>query len=95
MVNLYLDPSVIISIIAYIFGIVVLYYLILSLAIPIKTLINFLIRVLAGGIFLFIVNTIIEYMGMTVAINPMTALVSGYLGVPGVGLLLALKYIVL
>ena len=95
MFSLSLDPTVILTIIAYIFGIVILYYLILSLIIPIRTLANFLGRVFIGGIFLFIVNIIIGYLGMRVAINPMTALISGYLGVPGVGLLLALKYIVL
>ena len=39
------------------------------------------------------VNLVGGFMGMHIAINPLTALISGVLGVPGMGLIIALQYI--
>ena len=68
-------------------GIVVLYLCIKLLKWPIKILINGII----GVILLYVVNLITSNLGMigfhtsfTLPINPITALIAGFLGIPGV-----------
>lgn len=46
---------------------------------------------LFGGLFLWAVNCIGERWGFTIAINPLTALCAGTLGLPGLGLMIALS----
>ena len=68
-------------------GIVVLFLCIKLLKWPIKILINGII----GVILLYVVNLITSNLGMiglhtsfTLPINPITALIAGFLGIPGV-----------
>lgn len=68
-------------------GIVVLFLLIKLLKWPLKILINGI----AGVILLYIVNIITSNLGIiglntsfTLPINPITALIAGFLGIPGV-----------
>lgn len=68
-------------------GIVVLYLCIRLLKWPIKILINGII----GVILLYVVNIITSNLGIiglhtnfTLPINPVTALIAGFLGIPGV-----------
>lgn len=68
-------------------GIVVLYLCIKLLKWPIKILINGII----GVILLYVVNIITSNLGIigintnfTLPINPVTALIAGFLGIPGV-----------
>lgn len=80
-------------ILAYAFGLVLLYLIGMLLVVPIKMLIKLVWNGILGGILLFIVNLIGNFIGISLAINPITALIAGFLGIPGVILLLILQNI--
>ncbi|SDY99311.1 inhibitor of the pro-sigma K processing machinery [Proteiniborus ethanoligenes] len=80
-------------ILAYAGGLILLYFLGWLLIIPIKYLLKLIINGITGGILLLLVNLLGGFVGISVAINPVTALIAGFLGVPGVILLIVLQYI--
>ncbi|NMB17769.1 MAG: pro-sigmaK processing inhibitor BofA [Firmicutes bacterium] len=80
-------------IIAYLFGLVLLYILARLLLIPLRLAIRLLINGVIGGLLLWLVNLLGMFVGVYLPINPITALVAGFLGIPGVILLLVLKYV--
>lgn len=61
-------------------GLVLLYLVIKLLKWPLKILINGVI----GIVLLYLANVLGSYFGFTIAINWITALIAGFLGVPGV-----------
>ena len=73
------------SILAYAVGLVLIK--------PIKWLAKFVINGVLGGLILAAVNFVGGFAGMYVIINPLTSLISGFLGVPGVLLVIVLQYI--
>lgn len=81
------------TIISFIIGLVLLYIVGLLLVIPIKILIKLLINGLIGGVLLFVFNLIGGIFGLFILINPLNAIIVGFLGVPGVILLLILQAI--
>jgi len=58
---------------------------------------RFLWRLIAGGLMgalaLWLINQLSGITGISVAINPFTALAVGFLGLPGAGLVVALQYL--
>ncbi|MGF7058452.1 pro-sigmaK processing inhibitor BofA family protein [Brassicibacter mesophilus] len=80
-------------IIAFAFGLILLYLLGWLLIIPIKYLFKLIVNGIIGGVLLLIVNFLGGFIGIYVGINPVTALIAGFLGVPGVILLIVLQYI--
>jgi len=80
-------------IIAYALGLVLLYFLGWLLLVPLKLLFRFLINGVIGGIALWVLNLIGGLIGVTIAINPVTALTVGFLGIPGLILILLLQII--
>lgn len=64
-------------------GLALLYLIIKLLKWPIKLLINGII----GIVLLYVANFIGEYLNFYITINPITALIAGFLGIPGVILL--------
>ncbi|MDO5780349.1 MAG: pro-sigmaK processing inhibitor BofA family protein [Clostridium sp.] len=62
------------------FGLALLFLIIKLLKWPIKILINGII----GIILLYVANYIGEYLNFYITINPITALIAGFLGIPGV-----------
>ncbi|SHF05947.1 inhibitor of the pro-sigma K processing machinery [Thermoanaerobacter uzonensis DSM 18761] len=81
-------------IIAYLIGLFLLYFLGWLLVIPRKFLLRIIINGIIGGLILFIINLLGKSIGLYIAINPVTALVAGFLGIPGIILLIILQYIV-
>lgn len=77
--------------IAYIFGIVLLYIVGRMFFMPLKLVFKLIYNGLIGGAMLWAVNFVGGHFGFTVAINPMTALLAGFLGLPGVILLILFK----
>lgn len=61
-------------------GLVLLYLVIKLLKWPLKILINGVI----GIVLLYLANVLGSYFGFAIAINWVTALIAGFLGVPGV-----------
>lgn len=50
-----------------------------------------LLHTAVGGIVLFVINLIGQYVNFHIAINPVTALITGLLGLPGLMYLVAVK----
>ena len=61
-------------------GLVLLYLVIKLLKWPLKILINGVIEI----VLLYLANVLGSYFGFAIAINWVTALIAGFLGVPGV-----------
>jgi inhibitor of the pro-sigma K processing machinery len=80
-------------ILAYAFGLILLYIVGYILLIPIKWIIKLMYNGIIGGIMLIVLNFVGGFWGIGLAINPVTALVAGILGVPGIVLMLILHYL--
>lgn len=78
-------------IMVYTFSAFIIYVLAYILYVPLKYAMRLLTSILVGGALLWITNLLGSRLGFAVAINPITALVSGTLGLPGVVLLVVLK----
>jgi inhibitor of the pro-sigma K processing machinery len=79
--------------VAYAFGLVLIYIIGRVFFMPIKFVLRLLYNGIIGGITLWLLNLVGGYFSLTIAINPVTALVVGFLGVPGIVLLIILKYV--
>jgi inhibitor of the pro-sigma K processing machinery len=77
--------------IAYVFGIILLYIIGRMFFMPIKLIFRLIYNGLIGGVMLWAVNFIGSHVGFMIAINPLTALIAGFLGLPGVILLILFK----
>lgn len=77
------------------FVIAVLCLLILGkiLAWPLKMLMKLVFNAIAGGILLLLVNFIGGPFGISIGINAVTALIAGFLGIPGVVFLIIFNLI--
>jgi len=80
-------------VLAFLFGLFLLYILGMLLVVPIKLLIKLIVNGILGGILLLIVNIIGSFIGFSIVINPFTAVIAGIFGIPGVILLIVLQYI--
>ncbi|MGI5907191.1 MAG: pro-sigmaK processing inhibitor BofA family protein [Christensenellales bacterium] len=78
-------------IIAYVVGLLLLFLIGWLLITPIKVLLKFILNGVIGGLMLWVLNLLGGALGISVAINPVTALIAGFLGVPGVILILLLQ----
>jgi len=82
-------------ILAYAAGLVLLYLLGWFLLVPLKILLKLILNGIIGGVVLWILNLAGGLIGVTIAINPVTALTVGFLGIPGLLLILMLQFILL
>jgi len=82
------------TVIAYAFGVFLLYIVAYILYVPLKFVIRLMYNAIIGGVLLWVVNLVGGFLGLSVPINPVTALVAGFLGIPGVVLIIALRYVV-
>ena len=78
-------------IIAYILGIIILFILGRMFSVNLKQVLKILFRVLFGGIVIFITNIILGYIGFKIPLNILSAAIVGFLGLPELALLAALK----
>ncbi len=78
-------------ILAYGFGILLIYLIGRIFLLPIRLVFKLIYNALIGGVMLWALNFVGAYFGFTLAINPVTALVAGFLGIPGVILLVLIK----
>ncbi|MEG6614632.1 pro-sigmaK processing inhibitor BofA family protein [Pseudoclostridium thermosuccinogenes] len=79
--------------IAYILGIIVLFILGRMFSIPLKQVLKVLAKVLMGGVVIFGINIIGSFWGFKIALNVISAAVVGFLGLPGLILMVALKFL--
>ena len=82
-------------VIAYFAGVFLLYVIGRLLLIPLRIIFNLIVIAVIGGAMLLIVNLIGGMWGISIGINPITALVAGLLGIPGVALLIALRFLLI
>lgn len=68
-------------------GILVLYIILKLLKLPLKILINSIV----GMVLLYITNYLGAYVNFSIDINIINSLIAGFLGVPGVAILIILK----
>lgn len=80
-------------ILAFFFGVLVIYLLARLLYFPLRIFFRFLINTLAGGLLLALFNIIGAFWGVQIGLNVVTALIVGLMGVPGVVLLLILQHL--
>lgn len=73
------------------FAIIAVYVLCLFFIKPIKLLFKLLLNLAFGGAALYAVNLAGGVLGITAGINLFTSAVAGFMGVPGILLLFALK----
>ena len=71
-------------------GLVLLYLIGWLLLVPMRFLWRLMAGGLLGGLCLWVVNQFAGLTGFTVPLNPFTALIVGFLGLPGAGLVVAL-----
>lgn len=79
---------------AYGLGIVLLYIVSRIFLMPLRLLLRLVYNAVIGGVMLWGLNFVGSHFGFTIAINPVTALVAGFLGIPGVILLVLFKLFV-
>jgi inhibitor of the pro-sigma K processing machinery len=77
-------------VIAYVVGLAVLYLIGWLLLVPLKFLSKLMLNALAGGVLLVIMSMVGGMFQLTVTVNVFTALLAGFLGVPGVVLVVVL-----
>lgn len=83
------------TILAYLLGLILLFIIAFILLVPLKILVRLVLNGIFGGVLLWFFNVFAARFGIHVPVNPITALIAGTLGVPGVILLAALRYFLL
>ncbi|MCI8519303.1 MAG: hypothetical protein HFJ51_04355 [Clostridia bacterium] len=73
----------------YIIGILVLFIILKILALPMKIIVKFLINAVVGVVVLYVLNLL----GVGLVINWITALIVGFLGIPGVIIVAILQFV--
>lgn len=79
-------------ILAYLFGIVLLYLAGWILLVPLKILWRLIYNSIIGALCLIIINAFGGFFGIHIGLNPITAICCGFLGLPGVAFLLFMQY---
>ncbi len=69
---------------AYTIGLFLLYVCCWIFLRPIKWFLKIILNSLFGGVFIFIINLIGGYFNLHIALNPLNALITGILGIPGI-----------
>lgn len=83
-----MDLSVII---AYVVGVFLVLLLGRILVVPLKVVFRLIVNAVIGGCVLLVINLIGGFWNFRIGINPITALIVGLMGVPGVMLLIILR----
>jgi len=78
-------------IIAFVFGLLLLYLLVRVLYLPLRIGLKLLGNAVVGGLLLAVFNAVGSFFGLTIGLNVVTAFVTGFLGIPGIILLLVLQ----
>ncbi len=81
------------SIFAYLIGIVILLIICRLFIRPLKWLLKLAFNSILGGLILASVNFVGGFAGIYVTIGPLSAIIAGLLGIPGVLLVILLEYL--
>lgn len=77
--------------VSFFIAVLVLFIILKILALPFKIIIKLMLNALIGGVVLFLLNLIGSNFGLVLDINWLSALIVGFLGVPGVIIVLILQ----
>ncbi len=81
------------SVAIYVSGLLLILFIARVLSKPLKVMLRLAVNTLVGGIILILMNTLGASWGVLMGVNPVTAAITGILGVPGLILLFVLKLI--
>lgn len=81
------------TILFYLAGLALIFLFGMLLVVPFKILMRLLLNGIMGGIILFLFNLVGGIFNLYLVINPLNAIIVGFLGVPGVILLLIVQMI--
>lgn len=76
---------------AVIFGLIVLYFVLKILVVPARFVLRLLLYGGLGSLLLLLFNVVAGHFGMQIGINAVTALIVGYLGAPGLVMLVVVQ----
>jgi inhibitor of the pro-sigma K processing machinery len=79
---------------AFLIGLLLLFVLGRLLFIPLRLVIRLLFNAAVGGLLLWVANFLGRFIGISIPINPITALLAGFLGIPGVVLVMVVQYFI-
>ncbi|HHU91268.1 MAG TPA: pro-sigmaK processing inhibitor BofA [Clostridiaceae bacterium] len=80
-------------ILAWIIGVLIVFAFGKAMLLPLKILLRLVINGILGGIAIIIINLIGAPLGFTISLNLFSAFVAGILGLPGIILLVILKFL--
>jgi len=80
-------------VLAWIAGILIVLALGKVLLLPMKVILRLIINGLLGGLAIFLINLLGQPIGFFIPLNIVSALVAGILGLPGIILLVILKFL--
>lgn len=80
-------------ILAWIIGVLIVFAFGKAMLLPLKIIFRLVINGILGGIAIIIINLIGAPLGFTISLNVFSALVAGILGLPGIILLVILKFL--
>lgn len=78
---------------AWVAGIILVLIFGKALKVPLKFLLKLLLNSLVGGMVIVVINFLGQYINFYISLNFFSALIVGTLGLPGVILLIILKYL--
>lgn len=81
------------NMISFFIAVVLLFVILKLISLPLKIIIKLMINAFIGGAILFLINIVGARFGLVLDINWITALIVGFLGVPGVIIVLILHFI--
>ncbi|NLB79897.1 MAG: pro-sigmaK processing inhibitor BofA [Clostridiaceae bacterium] len=80
-------------IVAWVVGVLIVFAFGKAMLLPLKVILRLVINGVLGGIAILIINLIGAPLGFTISLNIFSALVAGILGLPGIILLIILKFL--
>ena len=82
-----------ISILAFVVGLLALFVIARLLVVPMRIISKLIVNGIVGGLTLLLVNLVGGIVGLSIAITPLSAVIAGFFGFPGVIFLPLLPYI--
>ena len=81
------------NVLTFLIAVVVLFVILKLISLPLKIIIKLMVNAFIGGAILFLINIVGARFGLMLDINWITALIVGFLGVPGVIIVLILHFV--
>ncbi|MBU7007595.1 pro-sigmaK processing inhibitor BofA family protein [Phosphitispora fastidiosa] len=79
---------------AFVLGLLLLYLVGRVMVVPIKLIVKLIVNGIVGGLVLWVVNYFGAFLNLHIPLNPVTALTAGFLGIPGIVLLIVIQQII-